>query len=251
MTTSRVFTTTYGFVVGLLGLGLMLASGCKNSPTDSPPSEAPNLQGTYIGHGTLSGSAGNILAQFLGPDSTGEYTGAIRYHSTITTFDDVYRTAEGDTVFCRFQRNGTTYRFWSCIETTGMFLNFSEPLGVATLRVNRESPGFNMTGFWSGLMSSATVPDAVSASLLMDQRGQIFWGTLDVALPDNPDFEFNSGAAAGASFQISGSAWIFSQQIPAEFAGTYLAQDTIRGVWQTGGSVVYDEGEFYFMRTYD
>lgn len=251
MTLIRRYITTRGFLVSLLGLGLLLAAGCKNSPTDSPPQPPPDLQGTYVGFGTISGSAGNILVEFLGPDSAGEYTGAIRYHSTITAFDDVYRTAEGDTVFGRFQRGGTTYRFWSAIETTGMLLNFSEPLGITTLRVNRESPGYNMSGLWGGLMSSTAVPNAVSASMMMDQRGQIFWGTLDVALPDNPDFEILSGAAAGASFQLSGRAWVFSQQIPAEFAGSYWAQDTITGVWQAGESVVYDQGEFYFVRSYD
>ncbi|MDD5088875.1 MAG: hypothetical protein PHI18_08770, partial [bacterium] len=211
-------------------LVMLEAAGCKTSPTDPTAPQSSGLQGTYLGYGAFDGTSGNVLMQFEGPDSAGGYTGAVRYHSVITSFDDIYQAAEGDSMFCRFRRNGTTYRFWGIPESTGLPLHIIEPSGVTDFRVNRESPGYNMSGLWNGQMSSALTPDAAAASMMMDQRGQIFSGTLDVSLPDNPDFEFTSGAAADASFQLSGHCWVFTQQIPAEFAGTYWAQDTINGV---------------------
>ncbi|MBU0509965.1 hypothetical protein KKH27_14170 [bacterium] len=235
----------------MIGFGFaVLLTGCKSSPTDSPAEQQATLAGTYVGIGNLGGSQTNILMEFSGPDSLDAYGGTIRYRSAVLSFDDVYVNAEGDTVFFRYSRDSVVYRAWGLIEHTSLDLSFIEPTGVASFQVNRKSSGFNLSGLWSGIMSSTYVSQPVSAVMNMNQQGQLFWGTIDLSPSYTLNIQISSGASAEASFQFSGEAWVFSERIPASFAGSYFAPDTISGLWQAGESPLYDSGEFLFWRSF-
>jgi hypothetical protein len=229
---------------------LAAVAGCRKFPTDSTPI-AKQVAGIYQGRGDLGSGARNLRVGFAGPDSSGNYSGALFYNAATSNFSQVTVSAGSDTVWFRFSIGSTGYNAMATVGATSLSISFIAPTGLQPLRVNREIAGYNMSGVWGGSMYSAASEFTRAANLTMDQNGQSFLGEADVSFFVQYQLQFNTGATNVDAFQLSGTALIAGTQTPCLLIGNYSQIDTLRGVWQAGQSGEIDHGDFVFVRYYN
>ena len=111
--------------------------------------------------------------------------------------------------------------------------------------------GYNLTGMWSGDMSSTVLEGQRVADMDMNQAGSLFLGEVDVTFTAPWTFQFNSGTTSAASFQLNGTVQTESGQYPALFSGNFSGPDVIVGLWQAGSESEIDYGEFQFTRSFN
>lgn len=225
--------------------------GCRTWPDDSSTNEPAAAEGSYVGNGNLGGGSTNILMAVVGPDSAGLFNGGIRYRSQITSFEDIYRVTNSDSLWLRYHRDNVLHRAWAMIGNNGLSIHFVEPTGIPTFRVNREIGGYNMSGAWNGSMSSTTWQLQNDASLTMDQQGQSFVGSVETAFFQTIRFEVNNGVANGNSFHLNATMFSGTSRYTALIYGTYSARDTTAGYWEAGENGSVDNGQFLFFRSFD
>jgi hypothetical protein len=229
----------------------MSSSGCKHYPDNPQDTQVP-LQGSYVGLGNLDHASDtyNISLALTGPDSAGHYAGQIGYRSVLTDLATVLRDSTGDTLRFQYLRNNTAYSAWALFSTTGLQVHFVAPTGIDAFRLNREIGGFNMSGYWQGLMYSVNLQQQTGAAMSMDQEGSSFYGTLDANLFEHAEISFRSGGYNGSSFQMTGTMRISSSDYPVLVAGNYVTHDSIAGSWEAGSNGSYDRGTFAMGRRF-
>lgn len=228
-----------------------LWNGCKTWPEEVGPDGPPEAQGTYVGSIDIEGGVVNMLLSVIGPDSADHYTGSVRYRSQITSFEDIYRTQTGDTLWFRYRRNETVYRAWALLDYGGLTVHFIEPSGISVAFLNRELDGYNLSGVWNGLMTSATMPEQRTASMSMDQQGQAFYGTVYVTFFHPVQLEITSGVVSQENYHLYGNMRVGTSTTIMDMTGYYYSRDTVTGYWQAGSNGSVDHGEYLFYRTYE
>jgi hypothetical protein len=229
---------------------VLAVSGCRHY-NDDPIDIGTALQGTYVGSGNLGGGTVNIVLSVVGPDSLSRYSGAIRYDGAITDFSSVRVDSTQDSIHFEYTRRSTVYRLWSLTGPSGLVLNYTQPSGIASIRVNREMEGYNLSGVWGGAMSSSGLQIQNSAVMTMDQSGQLFTGTVRVVLFDTYNFVVQSGTLSRAAFQLNGTVRLSSVDYPGTFYGTFVSRDSVSGSWQVGNNASIDQGYFAFGRSFE
>jgi hypothetical protein len=233
----------------LMAMWLLIA-GCHRSPLQPGGPAQPAVSGNYVGVGTVNGRASNILMVVIGPDSVGRLGGSITYQSLTSNFEEIYSDSTGDTLQFRYRRDTTLHRGWALISISALSVHLTEPVS-ASFQLNRETNGTNMTGLWSGLMSSTLIQDVRTASATLDQTGQLYSGEIEVTFFEATHFQITSGAADNTAFQMSGTMLVGASSTEALFQGSFATADSIRGYWQAGPNGSVDSGEFGFVRHYD
>lgn len=156
----------------------------------------------------------------------------------------------GDTLNFAYVRNNATYRAWCLTGDAGMLVYFVQPEQLSAIAMNREIGGYNMSGMWSGAMTSTSWQVERSAQMTMSQSSQLFSGTINVDFPISAQFLIGNGAASNAAFQLSGSERISLTDYPTLLVGSFNAPDTISGSWQSGTQGEVDQGYFWFARSF-
>jgi hypothetical protein len=229
---------------------LMASGGCRHY-NDEPKTTAVSVQGDYVAYGDLGGGATNILLEITGPDSADRYAGAIRYRSSIIHFSSIGTDSSGDTLRLEYIRDLVTYRAWTVPTAASLLLHFTTPTGLAALLANKELNGTNMTGRWTGAMSSINSLQQRTATLTMNQTGQLFSGSATVTFYQTAQFQFSTGAVSGSTFQLNGTMRVGTTDYSAQFTGNYLTMDSIGGNWYAGQNGADDNGYFAFSRPFE
>jgi hypothetical protein len=222
--------------------------GCKESPLAKPPVDG--LEGEYLGYGNLGGGLTNVVFGITAPDSTYHYTGVIRYRGQLIHFNSLVSDSSGDTLRFHYHQDNTQYSGIAAVNSAFLALHFNEPAGVPDFNVNRDQSGYNMTGLWNGFMTGTTVEDIRSATMTMDQRGQLFYGTIDVRFFQTYQFQINTGVT-GSSLQLQGILHFGTTDQPCLLLGNYVTIDSIGGNWQAGTNGEADHGQYVFRRTFE
>ena len=227
----------------------VLVLSCRKWPSDSRPGSETG-EASFVGIGNLGGGSTNVLVVLSGLEAGRYASGSITYRSATSTFTELDATEAGDTVRFAYSRSGTDYAGWALNTSTGLAMTFTQPSGITPFTVNRELDGFNMTGYWSGDMSSTVIEGQRTANLAMDQAGSLFLGSADVSFFEPWTFTFTSGTQNVASFQIVGSVSTSGGSYDAQFTGNYSGPDSIGGWWSAGSEGEIDGGEFLFTRSF-
>jgi hypothetical protein len=236
-------------IIILCSVSMLILASCKKSPTNPAP-VAQSLAGIYVGIGQLGGGATNIRVEFA-QDSLERWIGGIRYRGAVTYFETVQLDSTEDTVHFAYHRSDVSYQAWALISGSGLAFHFTTPANVPEFSLNREQDGTNLSGAWSGWMYSQFVGTIHSAVMTMDQRDQLFYGTLTTVLWETAQFQFNTGVSNASSFQLSGTARIGTSDTPCLLYGNYLTVDSVAGNWQLGQNGSVDQGSFAFGRYFN
>jgi hypothetical protein len=228
---------------------LAAISSCKKSPTAPTPS-TKSLVGIYVGLGQLDGGTTNVLIEFT-QDSLARWIGGIRYRGAMTYFESIILDSTQDTARFTYHRSDTHYQAWALVASGGLTVHFIAPTGVPEFAVNREQDGANMSGAWSGWMYSQLVGTTHTAVMTMEERDQLFTGSLTTIIWETAQFQFNSGVTNAPSFQISGTTHIGTSTTPCLFFGSYVTADSVAGNWQLGQNGDVDQGTFALGRYFN
>ena len=234
----------------IIALVTLFSAGCKKTPpvaAQGPRSE----EASFVGVGSIDGSPANILVVLVETDAGGYSSGFIGYRSVNSDFSEFSAPAASDTIRFGYSRGTTTYRGWALRHANGFTTNFTEPAGIPVFELNSEMGGYNLTGMWSGDMSSTVLEGQRVADMDMNQAGSLFLGEVDVTFTAPWTFQFNSGTTSAASFQLNGTVQTESGQYPALFSGNFSGPDVIVGLWQAGSESEIDYGEFQFTRSFN
>lgn len=195
----------------------------------------------------------NVLLSLIGPDSSGHISGTIHHGGQSATLATADRDSSGDTLRLTYTLGDSppvTHRAWTLIEATGLRVHYTEPAIVPEFHLNREQGGTNMTGLWRGQMYSRFLSAWREASMSMDQSGELYGGTIDVALVQNAHFQLNTGVTGSGNFQLAGTVRIGTGDYPALLTGVYANTDSLVGNWQAGTNAEIDNGSFAFRRNF-
>jgi hypothetical protein len=233
----------------VVAFAVIIAAGCRHFPNEPAPAPV-TVQGVYRGVGVLGGSATNVTLGITGPDSVGHFTGSIDYRTVLTALDSIVRDSTGDSLRFRYARDNVIYRAVASLTSTTMLLNFTAPSEIPQFRLNKEIGGYNLSGYWSGAMYSNFLQTYRTATMSMDQDGNIFIGTVDVNLIESAHANISTGGYSQNEFQFNGTAQIASSQYPTAFGGHYVNADSVVGNWQVGTNGEIDSGTFNFGRSH-
>lgn len=239
-----------GLLLTLVGLAAVVLAGCRQFPTDNKPVPSP-VSGSYVGVVNLEGGDTNVIVVLAGPDSAGQFSGAIYYRGRNSTFSQTTVNAAADSVQFRYLRLNTLYVGVAVVTSTSLVITLATPTGIPAFHVNRELLGYNLTGTWSGSMYSALTEITHGATMSLDQSGQLFQGSIESNFLQTYQFQITSGAANQNAFQMTGTAHIAAQDFPTLFVGYYTAVDTVTGTWQAGQNAEIDHGDFVFVRLFN
>lgn len=237
-----------GFLI-LAAVCLLTCAGCRQSTDgggDTPP--PPEPQGSYVGFGNLGSGNVNIALYIETVDTLGNLAGTIGYDGQTIQLNPIYTDSAIDTLWFNYTRGSTLYRVRSLIQTNGLTLNYLEPDNITSFRVNREFDGYNMTGLWSGTMTSNQLQVSRNATMAMDQQGQLFYGSIEVSFFYLWIFTVENGVGNEDAFQLSGTANVSGDSYEAVLVGQYISVDAITGMWESPG---IDQGEFTFTRSFE
>ncbi len=232
----------------LLLAGLATISCRKAAPVAARPSDT--AASSFVGIASFGGSPVNVLILITeGTDSAHTLSGYITYQSQTTQFSSISLSAASDTLFFGYTRPTVNYQAWALVQALGLEVHYTEPTGLLPFRLNREVNGHNMTGIWTGDMSSTLLQGQRPVTLTMDQSGGGFTGGAEANFVEPWTFTITTGNVSGNNFQISGTVH-GSNTYPTVWNGNYVGFDTISGVWSAGGESEIDGGEFLFSRLF-
>jgi hypothetical protein len=230
----------------LLLLALLMLS-CRKWP-DNPQSTDTSLQGFYVGIANIGGGYTNVLVEVLTADSLGNLKGTIIYRSDTCTFTEITTNSAKDTLWFKYTRESTAYQAWAKITNVSMTVNITTPTGIPAFRLNKEISNYNMSGLWTGLMSSTLYQNSYNSDMTMDQAGSLFSGTIVVSFPQQQTYTLRSGAVSQSGFQISGTLGTSSTGTAVIFEGSYQNVDRVGGYWHLDD--MSDQGQFLFIRSF-
>jgi hypothetical protein len=236
-------------VLVLVSLIMLLGiSGCKEA--DTPPIESgpyPSV-GDYSGLALISGSYVNVKLEIT--EDSLHSADRIVYAGEAAGLSNVYTDSEGDTLWFTYLRGMQQYRVWAGIFDTGLDLHYLEPTGFPSFAVNRQIAGYNLTGRWTGQISSEIYAGS-ECILLAEQRGNGFAGNLTASFVAGFTCQFTAGSSSGAAFSLSGTGAIGSTTFPVTLQGQYSSADQIHGTWSATGSSYADHGDFVMERAFN
>lgn len=233
----------------LLALVLMGFAGCRKLNDEPPVQETPPLEGSYVGVAVFDGTRQNVLLGLVGPDSSGRIEGTIHHSGGAWTLATAALDSSGDTLRFSYHPGDVaqlTDSAWALLGATGLRVHYLTPASVPAFDLNREIGGTNMTGLWSGQMYSRILGQWRNASMDISQTGDLYGGTVDVALDPNAHCVISSGVTSGGTFQLLGTARMLQVDYPVAFTGQYAGLDSLVGNWQID---IYD-GSFVFHRLF-
>jgi hypothetical protein len=235
-------------IIVILLCSLFVVS-CRKWP-DQPEPTPTQVQGFYVGVGNLDGGPTNVLLEVMTSDSLGNLRGTIIYRSDTLVLTEIRTNAAVDTLWYSYTRESLLHRAVGLIVGAGLTVRYSEPIGIPTFRLNREVGSFNMSGQWTGQMTSTQIQDGRDATMLMNQEGTLFLGTVSISIYQSLTFSLSSGAANGSDYQLAGSVRVGTSTLSTLFYGNYSTSDRIGGFWQMGDNGSTDHGEFLFTRSF-
>jgi hypothetical protein len=242
-----------GYLLFTVVSTLALIAGCRKAADEKPASSGAVLQGSYVGIAQISGNNQNVLLTVAGPDSAGTIVGAIHHSGGAWTLATATLDSSGDTLRFTYQPaeiSPNTYAARAVIGATGLSIHYVSPPTIPDFVVNREVNGTNMSGLWNGMVYSRSLINWRSATMDMDQSGQLYGGSVDFSLGQNVHCNITTGVTSGGSFQISGTARRGQIDYPIVFNGHYATLDSLVGDWLMGTNGTEDEGSFAFRRSY-
>ncbi|MBI5059277.1 hypothetical protein HZB60_05790 [candidate division KSB1 bacterium] len=236
-------------VAVLIAFSVWVGLSCKKYPTDPEHPIEATVAGGYVGVAALGEPVANVRIEVTQADSA-DFSGAIAYRGATLALSNIYTDSAEDTLWFNFHRDGTLYRAQAEIQDIGLVVHVQEPSGVSDFRVNREFSGYNLTGYWSGQLSSTQWSTVNDAQFSMDQRGALFAGIVTTSFVQAYQFQLTSGGVNAGSFQLQGVLVLGGTSYPTLWSGTYTGRDTVSGVWDGGDQGSVDSGQFIFYRSY-
>lgn len=239
---------TFARVMSVSLLTALIQAGCRESPLHTPQPSGP-VQTSYVGIAELSGP-NNVLIVFTeGSDSANTLSGSITYLSQTLVTTELWFDSASDSLHFSYTRDNLTYRAWAQRFAFSMDVHITEPSGISPFQMNLELDGHNMTGLWTGEMSSTALQGQRAATMTMIQTGTVFEGNAQVNFFETWNFDLSSGTTSGNAFELTGTVY-GSGSYPAVWQGNYVGFDSISGAWDVGEQSEIDRGEFLFTRSF-
>lgn len=227
---------------------LILVGSCKKTPVNPPPLPEPELEGSYVGWGRPGGTGQNVWLELV--YSNGDWNGRIQYGGQISGIEVTDVSSGEDSVRFEYER-GNMYRCLGIVSSFALTIYILEPAGQPTYTLNREENGYNLSGFWDGLIYSQLLEDWREAELFVDQQGSLYNGDLEAQMTLYTILgDINDGAQEGDAFYFAGLTEFDNNDHPFRFDGEFVNSDSVAGVWQIALPNGQDVGEFRLWRRF-
>jgi len=240
---------TLARVTSVLLLAAFFHSGCRESPTLGPEPFGPT-QTSYVGIAEFSGPTNVLIVFTSNSDSENTVTGSITYLSQTLVLTELISDPASDSLRFSYVRDNLTHHAWALKSAFSLDVHITEPAGISPFQMNLELDGYNMTGLWTGEMSSTVLQGQRPATMMMIQTGTSFEGGAQVNFFETWNFDISDGTASGDAFELSGTVY-GSGSYPALWRGSYMSFDRISGTWDVGEQSEIDRGEFLFTRSFE